>query len=544
MIAKVVRGYRPGLLVAYLFGPGRYEEHRNPRLVASWDGAPFLHQPPRLPGVELDGEVVEAGEFDLDLRQLIATLTDPARAAGLPTRKPPPLPAELAQQLRSGAGLGPAAPSWARRYKLDRRSGEVVLRQGYVWHCPVRLAPGDPILTDAQWQHIAERLMRATGIHQAGCRWVAVRHADDHIHLMATLVSEHTGREYEPYRDYLRLRAECRRLEREFRLTTTAPADRTAAPAPTRAERAKADRRGRTTTAREMLRQRVAHAAATTRDPEQFLAALRHAGLDPSLRLDTHGRPVGYSVALPGDRTSDGQLVRYAGKALAPDLTWPKLADRWHSLPPPPDDRPTRSPQEPLPAARRALLVSTTTLVNRAAAGVRAGTEDIDGVAHATAEVLTALGRATDGYAAGELNTAAGRYDRAARTPYRVVPTPLGPLAADLRLAARQLATISRLSERGQERLALAALVLALGGLIAELAAWQHDQRRPHQAAAARTTAATLQTTESRQQPQSRPRQDRLPTIEVQRSHPIDTRPAWDAHRPKPPDRGTGRRPR
>ena len=542
MIAKVVRGYRPGLLVAYLFGPGQFEEHRNPRLVASWDGAPFLHQPPRLPGAELDGEVVEAGEFDLDLRQLIATLTDPARAAGLPMRKPPALPAELAQRLRSGLGLGPEAPSWARRYKLDPRSGKVVLRQGYVWHCPVRLAPGDRILTDAQWQHIAERLMRATGIHQAGCRWIAVRHADDHIHLMATLVSEHTGREYEPYRDYLRLRAECRRLEREFGLTTTAPADRTAAPAPTRAERAKADRRGRTTTPRELLRQRVTHAAATTRDPEQFLAALRHAGLDPSLRLDAHGRPVGYTVALPGDRTSDGHLVRYAGKALAPDLTWPKLAARWHTVPPPPDSHPARSPRKLLPAAaRRALLTGTTTLVDRAAAGVRAGTEDIDGVAHATGEVLTALGRVSDGSSAGELNTAAGRYDRAARMPYRVVPTPLGPLAADLRLAARQLGTISRLSERGQERLALTALLLALGGLIVELAAWQHDQHRPHQAAAAQTTAAALQTSQSRQ---NLPRQDRLPTLEAQQGHPIDARPAWDAHRPRPPDRGAGRRPR
>jgi hypothetical protein len=89
------------------------------------------------------------------------------------------------------SALGTAPPlgcaGWLRHYRYDPRAEAVVLRPGYVWHCPVRLHPDDPVLADEQWQHVANRLMTATGLHQAGCRWIAVRHADDHIHLVATL---------------------------------------------------------------------------------------------------------------------------------------------------------------------------------------------------------------------------------------------------------------------------------------------------------------------------------------------------------------------
>ena len=40
-------GLGAGGLVRYLMGPGRFNEHTNQRVIASWDGAPELHQPPR-----------------------------------------------------------------------------------------------------------------------------------------------------------------------------------------------------------------------------------------------------------------------------------------------------------------------------------------------------------------------------------------------------------------------------------------------------------------------------------------------------------------
>lgn len=62
MITKVVRGWRAGGLIAYLLGPGRSEEHRRPRVIASWDGLDAGWQPAR----------TGPGEWDLDLGPLIA----------------------------------------------------------------------------------------------------------------------------------------------------------------------------------------------------------------------------------------------------------------------------------------------------------------------------------------------------------------------------------------------------------------------------------------------------------------------------------------
>lgn len=73
MIAKVMHGWRPGGLLRYLFGPGKHEEHRNPRVVASWDGAPWLHQPDKAAAV-VGGERVEPGPFDFALGPLTTTM--------------------------------------------------------------------------------------------------------------------------------------------------------------------------------------------------------------------------------------------------------------------------------------------------------------------------------------------------------------------------------------------------------------------------------------------------------------------------------------
>jgi len=85
------------------------------------------------------------------------------------------------------------------------------------------------------------------------------------------------------------------------------------------------------------------------------------------------------------------------------------------------------------------------------------------------------------------------RYDRAARTPYQVLPgSTTGGVAAELRHAARQLGALGVLTGRFNERFAMTALLLALAGLVAEIAAWQQLLNRPHQAAAAAYAAEQL----------------------------------------------------
>lgn len=97
-------------------------------------------------------------------------------------------------------------------------------------HLSVRAAPEDPVLTDQQWGVVAKEIMARTGLAPDGdedaVRWIAVRHADDHIHIVATLARP-DGVRPEVWNDGYRIRDACRAVEKRFGLRSTAPADRT-----------------------------------------------------------------------------------------------------------------------------------------------------------------------------------------------------------------------------------------------------------------------------------------------------------------------------
>ena len=94
-----------------------------------------------------------------------------------------------------------------------------------------------------------------------GVRWVAVRHAADHVHLVATLARQ-DGTRPRIWNDFYRVREACQDAERRFGLRPTAPADRTAARRATRAETEQAARRGWGEPPRVTLRREVCTAAA------------------------------------------------------------------------------------------------------------------------------------------------------------------------------------------------------------------------------------------------------------------------------------------
>jgi hypothetical protein len=151
-----------------------------------------------------------------------------------------------------------------------------------VWHCAVRAAPQDPVLPDAQWARIAAAVMDRTGLapeeDELGVRWVAVRHAPDHIHLVATLARQDRIRP-KVWNDFYRVREACQDAERWFGLRPTAPADRTAARRATRAETEQAARRGWAEAPRVTLRREVCTAAAGARTEQEFFTRLRQAGV-------------------------------------------------------------------------------------------------------------------------------------------------------------------------------------------------------------------------------------------------------------------------
>jgi hypothetical protein len=227
------------------------------------------------------------------------------------------------------------------------------------------------LLSDAEWARVAAAVMDRTGLapegDELGVRWVAVRHAPDHIHLVATLARQDRIR---PgiWNDFLRVREVCRDAEGWLGLRPTAPADRTAAKRPARAETEQAARRGWEEPPRVTLRREVCTAAAGARTEQEFFDRLARAGVLVRHRHSTihAGEVTGYAVGLPQHTAKDGGIIWYGGGKLAADLTLPKLRARWAD----PQARDPLAGAAGLPApAVRALLRATVAEVAGQATG-------------------------------------------------------------------------------------------------------------------------------------------------------------------------------
>jgi len=189
-------------------------------------------------------------------------------------------------------------------------------------------------MSDAEWAGIATEIMHGTGLaprsDEAGVRWVAVRHADDHIHIVATLARQ-DGTRPRIWNDFYRVREACRAAEERLGLRATPPADRTAAKRPSRAETEQAARRGWDEPPRVTLRRHVCGGVAGARTERDFFDRLAAAGVLVRKRYSalTPGQVTGYAVGLPHHRNRDGGVIWYSGGKLAADLTLPKLRTRW-----------------------------------------------------------------------------------------------------------------------------------------------------------------------------------------------------------------------
>ena len=137
-----------------------------------------------------------------------------------------------------------------------------------------------------------------------GVRWVAVRHAADHVHIVATLARQ-DGSRPKVWNDFYRVREACQEAERRFRLRSTAPADRTASRRPTRAETEQAARRGWAEPARVTLRREVSAAAATAGSEREFFTRLVRLGC-----WSGSGSARSTLVRSPGTRSACGDTRR------------------------------------------------------------------------------------------------------------------------------------------------------------------------------------------------------------------------------------------
>ena len=433
MIGKVLRGQRPAGLIRYLYGPGRREEHRDPHLVAGWRDPAEL-EPPLRPGGRRD------------FRRLAGLLTQPH------------------------AALGPRG--------LDRP----------VWHCVVRAAPGDRLLSDAEWGDLARDIMDRTGLAPHGqddeaIRWVAVRHAPDHIHIVGTLARQ-DGARPQFWNDYYRVREACHAAEERHGLRRTAPADRTAGRRPSRAEHEKARRQGRPEAPRLTLRRAVATAAAGSGSEEEFFARLGEAGVLVRARYSTRhpGQVTGYAFALPGDTARAGGAVWFGGGKLAADLSLPKLRARWDGASPAGQWRIELTARE-----RNAIWEHAARTAHGARERIRwCAVTDPAAAADAAWAASDALHAAAAALGSPALRQAADSYARAARMPYARAPCRTRE-GSGLRQAARLL---SRAAMTGQlPGSAQAQLLTQLGELVVAVIELRQAQRHAEQAATGRRAA-------------------------------------------------------
>ncbi len=507
MIGKVSRGWRVGGLIRYLMGPGRANEHTNQHVIGSWDGAPDKHQPARRAN----------GEFDV--AELTDTLATSALDAGVPQSEPP-------------VAEGARAP------------------RGPVWHCSLRNHAEDRVLTDEEWATVVAEVMHRTGIAPYGdtgaCRWVAIRHAADHVHIAAVLVRQDSLVRVHPRNDYGQVREVCREAESRLGLTVTAAADRTAVVPPTRAETEKALRRGEAETPREFLRRAARSAAVAGRDPEGFRAALAEAGVRYRGRSAPDGQLTGYAVAAPGDLNADGRPIWYSGRTLARDLALPALKARWASAPAPPAALPPQEGErsEIGRAERAAAVAEAVSAMEHATAVVAAGERgEVAGIAHAAEDMLHAVGRVTTRQQVPARRGPEDLYQRAARTARIGQPQRWGPVAAELRSASWRLMAIRSLVRGPGGADAGAQLALALASLLAEIAAYHEQTRSIAQARAARASRQALSRPPGQPTPPgaSRPDRGNQPRRTTSRAPASPARPTGPPRTPGPEQRGRRR---
>ncbi|MFF9794880.1 relaxase/mobilization nuclease domain-containing protein [Streptomyces bacillaris] len=439
MVPDIGRGSRTHGLLVYLYGPGRREEHTDAHLVGSWDG--FAPDPGRDTGLDPDPKVT--------LARLTAALDLRVKQAG------------------------------------DRAPAK------HVWHCSVRTAPGDRRLDEEEWNAVAQRIVHATGIAPAGdpdgCRWIAVRHSEDHIHIVATLVRGDLRNPRLNY-DFNKAQAECRRIEKEMGLRRLNAGDGTAAKNPSSAERFKAERTGRPETSRETLREAVRRAVAGADSEEEFFTRLREAGVRVKLRHAPSGDALGYNVALPGDRNRDGAPVWYPGSKLAPDLSLPKIRLRLTdgsaepSEPAVGADRTNWSP--PARQRRNATLIAerSATLLERDEDGEAA--PQLVGVG----ELLDAVAQTSPATTRAELAAAARAFERATRSHVRAERAD----TRALRAAARGIVEAGVALGRGEDGGTTAMLVSTLVLVTLAAARWHSARGHAQQAYASRQAAAHL----------------------------------------------------
>ncbi|MFI2764916.1 relaxase/mobilization nuclease domain-containing protein [Streptomyces echinatus] len=403
-------------LLDYLYGPGKRDEHANPHMVASWDD-PYVEDPVRSP--------------HMTLADLALIMDAPVHAL------------------------------------LGKRPAR------HVYHVAVRNAPEDRLLTDEEWARVAREMMHASGIAEHGddqaCRWVAIRHADDHIHIVATQARQ-DGRQPRLRQDIPKMHAAARKFETEFDLRQLTHGDKTARKWPKTGEQEKAVRRGLSEPVRETLQRTVREAAAAAVCDDDFFARLTASGVRVKQRAAPDGNVTGYSVAMPGDRDGGQHAVWYSGARLASDLSLPRVRERWQN----PVSVPVTVPAEMWREAERRVRAAADQL---GAGGLHQGAGDVA----ALGDLIVIAAVISPRMVRDRLRDAAREFERASRVPG---DRALEGEARGLYRESAQLLSRSAAAAGRSDAVAALGFLLALATAIEASRRWHQAQEHRAQAEA------------------------------------------------------------
>jgi hypothetical protein len=405
VIPNITQGDRMSGLMVYLTGPGRANEHEDPRLVAGDAALMAWH---------------DDSELNRDVALDIANSLDRAK----------------------------------QFYGTD-------VDGGHVFHCSLSLSAEEGPLTDQQWGDIANDYMQAMGFTEdsgkAPCRWAAVRHGvskngNDHIHVVASMVRD-DGTKWNAWKSKYKSQQVSRELEKKYGLNElgTVRAERGFTPA----EQEKARRQGKPEVERHTVARKVRACAAASVDEAEFVRRARQEGLlvRPRFAAGRSDVVTGYSVA---ERPPKGErAIWYGGNAMGRDLALPKLREGWASTP----ENATAAVTEWTAASRNKRVVAPgrETLTPSAELWAKHATEV--GELRAKLASTPYTDHATWAQAAREISAAFGAWSR------RIEATP-GPLAeaarelsksAQLRRYPQQTPKAGLPSARGASMILLAA---------------------------------------------------------------------------------------
>lgn len=308
MIPNITKGSDITRLMWYLAGPGRSNEHTNPRVIAG----------------DVLSMAVFGGAIDQKRAWELGKLLDSPR-----------------QTLLRGEPVLATSHKQARqliREGMDRAAAfEAATKDENTWHCSLAIDAAEGELPIETWSKIATDFMREMGFTGRDdgvpdARWATVHHGlskngNDHVHIAMPIVRP-DGSLADVFRDFPRAQAAARVLEQRYGLRVLYSREHGDTERATKpAERARAERVGAPETDREALRRRVRGAATAAGSEAEWLQLLHAEGIVVAPRWAEGGTDevVGYSVQLPAQRNlSTGgweKSIRYGGLRLGKDMT-------------------------------------------------------------------------------------------------------------------------------------------------------------------------------------------------------------------------------